>query len=100
MCLRDLPDVMRNKRIPLCVAVVDLDHFEAINDRHGHYTSDRVFVTFASHQWACGLWSRRVASAWRVLLLTLPDATLLEALATVQHLRYKLVSTKAGAFHF
>ena len=32
---------------PLCVAIIDVDRFKAINDRHGHQTGDRVLARVA-----------------------------------------------------
>ncbi len=75
-------------RQPLCIALIDLDRFKAINDRFGHATGDRVLQDFASLATA-SLRPRDTLGRWggEEFLLVLPDTTLDVAVGVLDHLR-------------
>jgi diguanylate cyclase (GGDEF)-like protein len=88
--------------LPLTVAVVDLDHFKAINDRFGHAGGDRVLQEFAR---VCreSIRAEDILGRWggEEFLIVMPGASLDVALVALERvralaLRIELPSMGAG----
>jgi diguanylate cyclase (GGDEF)-like protein len=87
---RELPR-LRRRDAPLCIAVLDLDHFKAVNDRFGHAVGDKVLRTFASETLTV-LRDADTLARWggEEFLLMLPDTPPDLALMVIQRLHEHL----------
>jgi len=85
---------------PLCLALIDLDRFKAINDRFGHAAGDRVLKDFASMANAA-IRSGDSLGRWggEEFLLVLPDTTLDVAFGVLDHLRLQAGLMQAPQAH-
>jgi diguanylate cyclase len=77
-----------------CVAMVDLDHFKAVNDHYGHAVGDEVLRSFA-RQAPQALRATDIVSRWggEEFVLLLAEAPLGSARVGVERLRGRLAAT-------
>ena len=72
----------------LCLMMIDMDHFKAVNDQHGHQAGDKVLIDFVSKVNAL---LRRPDQLGRFggeeFVLLLPETTMNEALAVAERIR-------------
>ena len=78
----------RRTRSPLCVALIDIDHFKAYNDSHGHLAGDEVLRECA-RAWDDALRGEDtiVRFGGEEFLVLLPDTAPEEAAEVVERLR-------------
>ena len=75
-------------RRPLCVAVIDLDHFKLFNDRHGHQAGDRLLKAAAA-SWRTALRQTDTLARYggEEFAVVLPGCSLDVAEAVLERLR-------------
>jgi diguanylate cyclase (GGDEF)-like protein len=86
---------------PVALLMVDLDHFKAVNDRHGHGVGDEVLVGIATR---CKGGLRSIDACGRIggeeFVVVLPDTDLDAAAAVAERLRAAVagapIETSAG----
>jgi diguanylate cyclase (GGDEF)-like protein/PAS domain S-box-containing protein len=83
-------EMARAKRhgYPLAVALLDIDHFKALNDEHGHHAGDRLLVDAAA-AWSADIRDGDVLARWggEEFVLALPACGLDDGIALLEHLR-------------
>jgi diguanylate cyclase (GGDEF)-like protein len=84
---RELARAARSGR-PLCLALLDLDHFKAYNDEHGHQAGDRLLKE-ATVAWGAKLRKTDLLARYggEEFALLLPDCRLESAMEIAERLR-------------
>ncbi|MDM7860229.1 GGDEF domain-containing protein [Alteromonas sp. ASW11-36] len=80
-------------KAPLCMAVVDIDHFKSINDKYGHAAGDKTLQVIAK-QLKGKLRKTDFLARWggEEFVILFPDSELKDLLAPLEEIRKKMES--------
>lgn len=86
--LREQQALIRRGGSPCTLAMIDLDHFKLVNDRHGHAAGDAVLVaTVRCLQGALRPYDRLYRYGGEEFLLCMPHVALVPAVGVTERLR-------------
>jgi two-component system cell cycle response regulator len=79
---------------PICVLLLDIDHFKHVNDTYGHPTGDEILRAFATRM-SLGLRAGDIAGRWggEEFLVILPRTDLADALEVAERIRSTTANT-------
>jgi diguanylate cyclase len=85
--------------VDACIAMIDLDLFKSVNDKHGHGAGDDVLRTFARHAGTV-LREADILARWggEEFLLLMPNTSKAEAERVIERLRE--IFCRAGQWHW
>lgn len=85
-------ELLDRSQQPFCVALLDIDHFKRVNDRHGHAAGDRVLRTFGALLASCTRAVDRIGRyGGEEFLLVMPDTNAEQAVDALERLRLQIV---------
>lgn len=96
--MRQVWKTLSDQRRAICVMLLDIDHFKAINDRYGHASGDEVLVRVGAVLQHCVRRDDLVAR-WggEEFLILLPQTNLTEASEIAERIRQEVARTVFGA---
>lgn len=85
----------RRTQLPLCIAILDIDHFKRINDEHGHDIGDRALCSLAG-VFGDTLRDYDIVGRWggEEFLILLPDTTLDGGLGIAERIRARIAELR------
>lgn len=88
------------REVPLCICLMDIDHFKKVNDTHGHQAGDEALRQFAAFM-ASALRAGDVLARWggEEFILLLPVTPAEEAAPIVERLRVQCADPVTWAVH-